>query len=176
MTTTDDRPATEDVATAKRLLAGRQIVARLLADEVAALVADNRHDLESQMLPRESVIATLPDGTIIGQVGRSRPAKSAKVTDEAALLAWVEENRPDEVVVTRTVRSSFVDALKAQAKKHDHAFDVETGEVIPGIESVEGTSSYSPKPDEGARDIVMPRLLDLLAEGLMPSLPPSGPS
>jgi phage host-nuclease inhibitor protein Gam len=173
MTTTDDRPGTEpevDETTAKRLLAGRQIVAKLLAEEIAGVAKGNRDDLEPQMLPRESIVATLPDGTVIGEVKRAKAPKSAQVTDEEALLAWVAEHRPDEIVVKRSVRSSYVDALKAQAKKDGWAYDPATMEIIPGIEVVEGTSSYRPTPDEDARDIVMPRLFDLLAGGLLPQL------
>ncbi len=171
MTATDDRPATEvDETTAKRRLAARQIVLRLLADEVAAEIKKCRDELEPKLLAKENVAAQLPDGTVIGQVSRSKPRKTPTVTDAEALLAWVEKNRAEEVVVTKSVRTSFVDALKAQAKEKGWAYDVTTGEIIPGIEMVEGSSSYLPKADEDAGAIVMPQLLDLLAGGILPQL------
>lgn len=181
MTATDDRPTTDPDTPApgtapamtdaeKRDLAGRQLVAKILAEEVGALVKQYRDELEPKMLARENVAALLPDGTVIGEVKRAKAPKSAQVVDERALLAWVEKNRPDEIEVRKTVRSSYLDALKAQAKKDGWPYDPTTGEIIPGIEVVEGTPSYRPVLDEDAKAIVMPRLLDLLTNGLLPQL------
>lgn len=154
-----------DPRTYDRELAGRQVVAKVLADEVKALTEQTRAVLEHRLGPRESTTAHLPDGTVIGQVSRTRASVSAKVVDEAALLAWVVEHRPDEVV--QSVRSSYVKVLQAQARSHGRPFDVETGEVIPGIEMVEGSSSYTVKADPQARALVLPALADLIAGGLL---------
>ncbi len=176
MTTTDDRPTdtpappVELTDAEKRALAGRQIVLKILADEIAAEMKKVRDELEPKMLARENVAALLPDGTVVGEVKRAKRPKYAVVTDPEALLAWVEKNRAEEIEVRKTVRSSFVDALKAQAKKAGWAYDVTTGEIIPGIEVVEGTPSYRPTLDEDATAIVLPQLADLLLGGILPQL------
>lgn len=162
--------AIEEYPDPKRVLAGRQVALKMLADAVADEITRTRDVLEPQVAGRETVVAQLSDGTAIGTVGRSKPPQRAVVTDPAALLAWVEANRPDEVV--HSVRESTVEAWKKQAKTHGHAFDPATGEVIPGIEIVEGSSSFLPKPDEDQRGPVLSALFGGMADsGVLAELP-----
>lgn len=155
----------------QRLLAGRQVVVRVLADEVKQITTDTRAALEPQLDPEEAVVAVLPDGQRVGKVQRAKPAATAAVTDERALLAWVTAHRPDELV--RSVRSSYVEALKAQARVHGHAYDPDTGEVIPGVELVEGTSAYRVTVPPEGRAAVLARLREVLSGDLIPQLPPA---
>jgi hypothetical protein len=76
------------------------------------------------------------EGVRLGTVTWSPPADgSPVVTDEVALLRWVREHRPEEVVIRYDVREAFVKYLIADAKANPEKvpIDKSTGEVIPGI-------------------------------------------
>jgi len=148
-----------------RLRAGRAVFARIVADDVAAVVARVREDIEPNLRPGERIAAELPDGTVIGSVTRSKVAQRAAVTDMRALLAWVREHQPDELV--QSVNPAYVDALKRQVKVHGKAFDRGTGEVIPGVELVDGSATYRPAPDPDMVPLVLARLAELVGAGLL---------
>jgi hypothetical protein len=149
----------------QRLLAGRQVTAKILTEEIRALTAQTREQLEPTLDTEEAVAAELSDGTRLGKVARSKAAESARVTDAHALLQWVKANHPAEIV--ESVNPAYEAKLKTLAKKHGHAFDETTGEVIPGIEVIEGSASYRVTPTDGARELVMTRLSELVRGGLL---------
>ncbi len=149
----------------QQITAGRQVVAHILGKEVAELTKQIRAVLEDKIEPDTAVAAKLPDGTRIGKVLRTRAATTTRVRDEAALLAWVKAHRPAEIV--ESVNPAYVRALLDQAKRHGHAFDTETGEVIPGIEQAEGSAAYRPTPSREARAIVLGRLAQLVQDGTL---------
>lgn len=148
-----------------RLLAGKAIFAKVVAQDVKAVVDDTRDLLEPLLAPDEGIAAELPDGTRIGTVKRSKVRKAAAVTDERALLAWVRENRPDELI--ESVNPAFVDWLKGQAKKHGFAVVPSTGEVVPGVEMVDGAPSYLPQPDPDMVPLIQAKLAELIGHGLL---------
>lgn len=81
------------------------------------------------------------DGVRLGTVTWFPPAVGdPAVVDALALLRWVKKNRPDEVVVSETVRESYVKALLANAKAMPEKvpIDPQTGAIVPGIEVPEG--------------------------------------
>lgn len=90
------------------------------------------------------------DGVELGTAILCGGKDKAKVTDELALLAWVKENRPDQL--RQIVEPAYIKALLKQADAEGAAADEETGEIIPGIEIVETGSYVSVKPNELARD------------------------
>jgi hypothetical protein len=149
-----------------RLLAGRQVLAKVFQSDVKAVFDGARKLLEPQLAADESVAAELPDGTRIGSVKRSKAPRSAGVTDSAALLEWVKTNRPDEVIVTETVNPTFVAFLQGQAKKHGLAV-LDDGTVVPGVEMRTGTPSYLPQVDQDVLPLVRARLAELVAGGLL---------
>lgn len=148
-----------------RLLAGRQLFIRAVLDDVKAADADTRRRLEPLLAADEGVAGELPDGTRIGTVKRSKERRTAVVTDEAALLAWVEKHRPDEVM--RSVNPAFVAALKATCKRLGEAVDVTTGEIVPGIEMTTGEPSYLPQLDPATVPMLRKKLAELIAGGLL---------
>jgi hypothetical protein len=149
----------------ERLLAGRQVFAKVIQADVKAAFDDTRDQLEPLIDPDEGVAAELPDGTRIGTVKRSKPKVEAVVTDAAALLAWVKTNRPEEIV--ETVRDAFVAYLKAQARKHGEPVYEATGEIVPGIELRTGGSSYLPQPDPAMVEVVRAKFAELIGHGLL---------
>jgi hypothetical protein len=128
-----------------KLLAGKQVFVKVVQNDVKAVFDKTREALEPRLDADESVAALLPDGTRIGSVKRSKAKRTPVVTDEAAVLAWVRDNRPEEIV--ESVRPAFVEYLKAQARKHGEAVYEATGEIVPGVEMREGAPSYLPQPD-----------------------------
>lgn len=86
----------------------------------------------------EKLAAKLPDGIKLASVTRSDGRKTAKVTDEAAALAWCLKNHPEEIVTVQSIRPSFLAKLLAAAKTDGYGIDKPTGEVLPFIEVVQG--------------------------------------
>lgn len=148
-----------------RLLAGKQLFAKVLQSDVKILFDRTKAELEDRLAADESVAGELPDGTRIGSVKRSKPRKTASVTDEQALLAWVAENRPGELV--HSINPAYLNGLKAQVKNHGHAFDPVSGEIIPGIEMVESGPSFLPQIDEDQVPLIRRTLADLITGGLL---------
>ncbi|MDP9143664.1 MAG: hypothetical protein M3N43_03045 [Actinomycetota bacterium] len=147
-----------------REMAGRAVVARWMSDEIRGLVSGVRENLEPRLEPGERMRAQLPDGTVIGAVTIGKAAETAAVTDERALLAWVKEHRPTEVV--ESVNPAYVEVLKRQAKAHGFAH-TEDGEVIPGVELRTGSASYRPMVDKDAVPLLRSKLAELIAGGLL---------
>lgn len=148
-----------------RVSAGRAVFVKWLSDEVRAVTAIAREALEPNMEAGERLRAELPDGTPIGTVTIGKAAETASVTDARALLAWVKEHRPTEIV--ESVNLAYVDQLRREAKVHGHAFDKETGEIIPGIEVVTGSTSYRPTVDATSIPVLRARLAEVIAGGLL---------
>lgn len=149
----------------ERLAAGRQVFVRVVLDDAKACDVDARDRVEPLLAPGEAIAAELPDGARIGSVKRNKPARYPKVVDEMALLDWVRRNRPDELI--EIVRPSFVEALKVSCREHGLPVDKTSGEVIPGIELVEGAAAYRPVVDEAARPMLRAKLAELIAGGLL---------
>jgi hypothetical protein len=146
----------------ERLLAGRAIFAKVIGDEVRKDISKTRGQLEPAIAPDEGVAAELPDGTRIGTVKKSKTAKTACVTDYEALLAWVKQHRPDELV--QTVNPAFVDALKDRVREHGVPV-LTDGTIVPGIELVDGTSSYLPQVDKTMVPMIQRVFAQFLTEG-----------
>lgn len=151
----------------ERLLAGQAVTIKAVLDYVRALEKQVRGQLEPLIDADGGIAAETRDGQRIGTAKRSKPRATVAVTDERALLAWVKANRPTEI--EETVRPAFVDALKARARKHGLAV-LDDGTVVPGIELVEGSSSYLPQPSQHARAVVHARLDELIGAAA-PALP-----
>jgi hypothetical protein len=83
--------------------------------------------------------ATLPDGTVVAKVVLVPGSRAAEVVDEAAFLAWVRENRPDQIrrEFVTSVREAFVKSLLKEltAAGVPQWVDQETGVVhdVPGV-------------------------------------------
>ncbi len=145
-----------------RTLAARLVAMRVLKDAVTAADTALRAEVQAAMLVGDRVTAALPDGTVLGHVqltkGRTGSV-SAAVEDEAALLAWVTEHRPDEVLTTRTVRRSYLTHLLDSVRQHGVYLDTVTGEAIdlPGVtvsSGQDGSPTLAVKPAAGAAEEV----------------------
>jgi len=98
------------------------------------------------------------DGVELGKVSLCGGTAKAKVVDEAALLRWVKANRSDQI--REVVEPAFVRAVLKAAEAEGVAVDESTGEVIPGIEAVEGDPYVKVTPNATAKD----RMAELIHE------------
>lgn len=142
-----------------RGIAAQLIVAKVVADKVTQFQRDLRALAEPEMIPGEKVKATLPDGTPVGNVQLTEQAKRVKV-DMVQVIHWVREHRPDQL--QEVVAEAYLTHLCDLAKKYGHALDKETGEVIPGIEAVDGAASFRVTPSMDGRAIIEQRYSGVL--------------
>lgn len=98
------------------------------------------------------------DGVDLGKASLCAATARAKVVDEAALLAWVKARRPDQI--REIVEPAYVKSLLKQFDAEGAAADEVTGEVIPGIEAVEGSPYVKVTPNGAARE----RMSELIHE------------
>lgn len=112
----------------------RTAVLKTLADDVGDTITGGKASLLSVMQDGdiEKLAARLPDGTKVASLTVVGGESSPRVTDMAALLAWVQKNRPGETEVI--VRKSYIEHVLTEAKKAGRAMDRGSGETIPGIE------------------------------------------
>jgi hypothetical protein len=166
----------------QRSLAGRALVAKVLADLVAREVKTTRKALEPSLLPGEDVKGVLPDGTIVGEVQYSEQPISVVVTDEKALMEYVRRNRPDEIVTVEYIRESYLNHLKALAREQlvedTYGGDVvdAQGEIVPGLDLDLASPRYTPRPSTRGRKAIEAALARLLGPDLADRLElPTGP-
>lgn len=148
-----------------RVQAGRAVVLAWLQKEVRDAVTGARGVLEPRLEAGERIRAELPDGTAVGHVTIGKAAEYATVTDERALLDWVKHNKPTEIV--ESVNAAYIEVLKRQVKAHGHAFDEQSGEIIPGIEMSMGSTSYRPTVDATKVPFLRSKLADIVGAGLL---------
>jgi hypothetical protein len=147
-----------------RIDAGRAVVGKVVAEEVSKGNKRIRELVEPLMEPGEKMKATLPGGMPVGNVQRTETARSVQV-NMPELLAWVERNRPDQIQCI--VADAYVSHLVTLCKKHGSAFDEATGEVIPGVELREGTSSFRITPSPEGRAYILQKLRELTDIGIL---------
>jgi len=140
----------------------RVAVMRTLADEVGQALKEDRAALLDTMAEQgiTGLKARLPDGTTVAEVPYKGGNSRAQVDDNAALVAWMERNRPDEVEVVKTVRPQTMKAILDAANKEGRAVDPRTGEAIPGIGFGDSTPYIQinfvkgRQPGEGGRELI----------------------
>lgn len=108
------------------------------ADHLALLLAleaglkDQIAQAKRRVLEAAAETRTRSYDTPVGQVNITRKDPPIEVTDEAALLAWVKENRPDEVEVIERVRPAYMKHLRENrwTVVKGQVIDTQTGEIV----------------------------------------------
>lgn len=138
-------------------MSAREAAVRLAAlkaikDRVDEAYTAARKAALASMDPGDRKSARLDDGTDIGTVSVTKPTAKlkARVCDEKAFLAWVEQTRPDEVV--STVRSSYRARVLKRIEDAGDVVDVETGEIYAdgvelGMEEAEPYARCAPQTE-----------------------------
>ncbi|BBC28664.1 hypothetical protein [Mycobacterium phage PR] len=106
---------------------------------------------------KAELVAALPFGdTIAGRYGDevlckaswSKGSSKIVVVNEAALIAWVKEQHPTEIV--ESVNPAYMKTLKAVG---ENVIDGD-GEVVPGVEVVTGSPTLSVRSEKNALELV----------------------
>lgn len=90
------------------------------------------------------------DDAPLGDIAMTAGATSAVIVDPDKFLAWVTENRPEEIVTVELVRPSFQAALLDEIKKRGKVADRDDNE-IPGVALVTGDPHLTTTPTRLAR-------------------------
>lgn len=110
-----------------------------------------RNESGDQMDSGDRKAVRLGDGQL-GHVVKANGSSRAKVTNEEALIKWVAEHHPDEIV--QAVRPSYVNKLLDDAKHYGQAVDVTTGELVPGVDVRVGNPYVTVRLAEDAGEII----------------------
>jgi hypothetical protein len=99
------------------------------------------------------------DGNELALIHTNNGRWRASVVDFPALLDWVTRRHPSEVQTVQAIRPSYMDKLFNLAiAGQGTAADPTTGEVIPGVEAVQGKPYLSVRKThlakERARDVL----------------------
>jgi hypothetical protein len=131
-----------------RLDAARLVVAKVVMDRLKKYQEEIRERVQPQLVPGERIKAVLPGGTPVGNVQLTEEAKHIRC-DIVQVTAWVKKHHPEEI--QENVSDAYLTHLFNLAKRYGHAFDKETGEVIPGIELEPGSPSFRVTPSTDGR-------------------------
>lgn len=153
MTATTAAPALTAHDRAARLLA-----LRVIKDWIAAEDRKLRDEMCAELVVGERYSGLLDPAdkeSLLGFVQLTKARETASVVDGEALLAWVEEHCPGEVVTTRSVRPAFVTALLASVKA-DGGWISPDGELVDvdGVEVRTGSPTLTVKPTAEADGLV----------------------
>lgn len=136
--------------------AGRRLMAvELVSKTVKGWGDPLRSELLAEMVASgtETLRVRDDEGTNFGAVlvAGARERK-ARVTDETAFTQWVAQRYPTEVV--QVVRDHFAKRLLDAATKAGDPVDVDTGEVMPGVEMQDREPYLSVRPSQLARELM----------------------
>lgn len=133
----------------------------ILLDQVAARVkqriAELRLDLETQARAEYSEQGMAPSWTLPGVATCSLgiTETTIAVSDEKAIVAWLERNRPDEVETIARPREAGLKALIDGADT-DGEIVHHGGDVIPGLTVIPGGNpkGITVRPTSGAKQVL----------------------
>lgn len=145
------------------------MAAKLLADSAREEGAAAKEQLVSRMADEGVERARVhgDGGEDFGTVVLTSGRVEARLVDEAAFTAWVQERYPEEV--TPQVRRPFRDRLLAHAARAGDPVD-EQGELVPGVVVMAGDPYLMTRPSREAKD----RMRSALAANGLLSLGGSG--
>jgi hypothetical protein len=131
-------PAGPELSSVQQLVA-LDAYGKALAPHVAQLRAQVKREMEAADDERKA--AKLADGTKIGAVSYRKGAVTARVTDEAAALAWCLKEHPEQIM--QAIRPAFLSHLLDAAKKEGFGFDATTGQILPWITVSQGEAGVT---------------------------------
>lgn len=128
-----------------------------VADKVKARIADLRGELETQARAEWEQQGMAPAWTLPGvatcTLGIADP--TITVSDEKALVAWMERNHPTEVETIKRPREASVKAI-IDAAEVDGDLVHHGGDVIPGLTAIPGGNpkGITVRPTSGAKQVL----------------------
>jgi hypothetical protein len=136
----------------------RLLALRVLKDWIAVEDRRLRDEMCAELVVGERYSGLLDPAdkeSLLGFVQLTKARESWSVTDPDALLEWVEQVAPTEVVTTRQVRPAFIAAVLADCKSHG-AWISPDGELLApdGVEVRTGSPTLMVKPTAEADYLV----------------------
>lgn len=129
-----------DVNDRLRDAALRAFVWQTIATRATQMKDEARAELTG--IPVGETVAAKWGDQLLAKAGMSKGKAKLVVTDEQALLDWVAEKHPDEII--RAVNPAYVKAIEAKAKSLGLGAVIDNaGDVIPGVEIQVGDPSVS---------------------------------
>lgn len=130
----------------------RAVLRKAILDKLHGIDRAERDALLYTMRPGDRLTAWDGD-TDLGMVYVTKPTPKYRITDPAAFLAWVDANRPDEIVTTVAVSGTFTDLIRSRGE----AIDPATGEVVvpDGVSAAPaaGSPTLTVKPSAAAVEV-----------------------
>lgn len=126
----------------------------LAAKAVGATVSKDTTDLKTDLKKHfkdtgtDRMTVTDDDGEKLGSVALEGGGKIATVADHAALLTWVQKNRPG--CIQCAVDPDYLADVLAASKTAGVGVDPETGEIVPGVEVRDAEPSIVVRPSKTA--------------------------
>lgn len=122
------------------------LLAKKIGDALKGHRAITQTALEEEDIDRQGV--RLPNGTKVATITVTDPAPTPAVTDYTALMKFVTEHAPGEIVehTVREIRPAYLTALMEQMTDRSAAEVVtEAGEIVevPGVEIKTATRTHS---------------------------------
>lgn len=129
--------------------AARAVVFQVIEQAAKARKDDAKAEL-AQLEPGDTVAGKW-DGQILGKATKTSGRTKLVVTDEAALLEWLQKNHPTEIVVSPN--PAYLKALEATARDVGAVID-KLGDVVPGVELTHGDPYISVRKEKDAQFLV----------------------
>lgn len=135
--------------------AARLVTLRVVKDWVAAEERDLRTAVAGTLVVGERVPALLGPESLLGFVQKVKGREAWTVTDSEALLDWTKRHAATEVVVTQSVRPSFVTAVLNECKTHGGWISPDGELLVPdGVELRTAEPTITVKPTAEADGLI----------------------
>lgn len=132
----------------------RDAAARAVLWQIVEQAAKARKDeakAELAQLEPGDTVAGKWDGQLLGKATKTVGRTKLVVSDERALLTWLQYHQPDEIVMS--INPAYLKALEDKARSVGHPIDGD-GELIPGLELVQGDPYVSVRKQPDAPFVV----------------------
>lgn len=129
--------------------AARAVVFQVLEQAAKARKDEAKSEL-SQLQPGDTVGGHW-DGQLLGKATMTAGRTRLVVTDEAALLEWLQDRHPTEIVLS--ANPAYLRLLESTARGVGAVIDNQ-GELVPGVELVHGEPYVSVRKEKDAPFVV----------------------
>lgn len=165
-----------------RDIALAMVTLKFVADHIAPAQTGLRNQGKATLMPKETVVAVHPvTGEPLGHITHTNPKPKAVVDDEAALLPWMADNKPEALRDETTIEATDEQLLDVLREHAPHLLgsrvtvaDWAVNEVLkksekdgkpaaPGIKVEQPKGTVSVYPDVSKSDSI----LDAIRAGLV---------
>jgi hypothetical protein len=132
-----------------RSAAARAVIFSVLEQEAKKHKDAAKAEL-AQLQPGDTIGGSW-DGQLLGKATKTAGRTKLVVTDERALVEWLKEHHPTELVMMPN--TAYLKALESAAREVGAVID-NMGEIVPGLELVNGDPYVSVRKEKDAPFVV----------------------